>query len=260
MMLSAFAEAGRYLHVTKYVKVAICNAEFLLEHLSKDNRLYRSWRAGKTLHRAYLEDYSALGLALLDLYQSDPQTHWYTAARNIAIYLQSLFLDQNGGFFDTAIDHESLITRPKNIQDNATPCGSSLTANLLLRLSSLTGIQEWRTTAETMLLNIANISIRFPTAFAHWLSALDFSMHPVHEIAILGGAHDHRTRSLIDCLWSGYNPSLIAAISEYPPGKDAPELLQNRTLINGLPTAYVCQNLSCKLPVNTASDLLTQLR
>ena len=42
------------------------------------------------------------------------------------------FLDQeDGGFYDTSDDHEQLILRPKDVQDNAVPSGNAMatTAN-----------------------------------------------------------------------------------------------------------------------------------
>src|SRR5690606_7581291 len=76
LMLIAFAEAARYLKRPDYLQAAQRNADFLLSQLQADGRLLRSWRAGRAAHTAYLEDYAALGLGLLALYQSDPQPRW----------------------------------------------------------------------------------------------------------------------------------------------------------------------------------------
>jgi uncharacterized protein YyaL (SSP411 family) len=43
----------------------------------------------------------------------------------------------DGGFFDTSDDHETLITRPRELQDNAVPSGNAMAAVVLLRLSGL---------------------------------------------------------------------------------------------------------------------------
>jgi uncharacterized protein YyaL (SSP411 family) len=76
----AFSEAARYLKRSDYLEVAQRNLTFLLETLYQDGRLLRSWREGKALHNAYLEDYSSLALALLSLYQSDQNANRYQQA------------------------------------------------------------------------------------------------------------------------------------------------------------------------------------
>jgi uncharacterized protein YyaL (SSP411 family) len=136
LALAAFAEAARYLGRKDYLDAAIRNADFLLGHLYVDDRLLRSWRDGKAKHNAYLEDYAALILALLSLYQSDLDAKWYSTALKLADEMVQHFSDPKGGFFDTRDDHESLLVRPKDIQDNATPSGSALAVTALLELSA----------------------------------------------------------------------------------------------------------------------------
>ncbi|MGB9640929.1 MAG: hypothetical protein ACPL4H_08430, partial [Anaerolineales bacterium] len=78
-------------------------------------------------------------------------------------------------------------------------------------------------------------------------------------VAILGESADPGTEALVRALWNAYRPRVIAAIAKYPPPPDAPLLLQDRPLLNGQPTAYVCQNFMCKEPLNRPHDLLIQL-
>ncbi len=151
LMLNAFAEAARYLGRNDYLEVAIRNAEFILSSLHSGERLKRSWRKGRAQHNAYLEDYASLILGLLSLYQSGGETRWFVHAQNLAAELLAHFRDPAGGFFDTRDDHERLVTRPKDLQDNATPSGNALAAKALLELSAFTANQEYRDIAESML-------------------------------------------------------------------------------------------------------------
>ena len=65
---------------------------------------------------------------------------WLADAQVVADDLVRLFADdENGGVFTTGVDAESLIVRPKDYQDNATPSENSLAADGLLRLAALTG-------------------------------------------------------------------------------------------------------------------------
>jgi uncharacterized protein YyaL (SSP411 family) len=113
--------------------------------------------------------------------------------------------------------------------------------------------------AENMLRRVQSFIYQHPTGFSQWLYALDFALHPTREIAILGNIDDSRTQSLVKTLWSQYRPDVIAAISQAPPPIGGPALLDNRPLVNGAPTAYVCEGFVCKQPVNDVDQFKRQL-
>jgi len=259
LMMLVFSEAARYLGSGIYLDMAMRNAHFMLLDLHPEDRLLRSWRAGKAMHYAYLEDYAALILALLSLYQSDPNPHWFSNAKSLAEEMVEHYYDGRVGFYDTRDDHESLITRPRDLQDNATPSGNALAATALLQLAAFENRSDWRKMAEDALIVVNDGIVRYPTAYSQWLCAIDFALHPTFEIAILGDLDDPLTLSLTGALWSSYRPNLVAAISSYPPAPYAPALLTNRPLLNDRPTAYVCRSFVCHQPVNTPDDLLSQL-
>jgi uncharacterized protein len=259
LALAAFAEAARYLGRSDYLEAAIRNASFLIAALHLQDRLLRSWRKGQAKHHAYLEDYAALILGLLELYQSDPNPRWFQTAQSLAEEMLKHYRDIQGGFFDTCDDAEELVARPKDIQDNATPSGNSLAALALLELSAYTGRGDYRDLAESMLGSIQAIAAKHPTAFAQWLSAIDFALGPVDEVAILGEAGDARLQEMINSLWSAYRPRLVAAISSYPPPEGSPPLLADRPLLDHTATAYVCQGFVCQRPVNAREAFLEQL-
>lgn len=258
LMLSAFAEAARYLQREEYLETAKSNARFLLDQLYQNGQLMRAWRQGKANHSAYLEDHAALILGLLNLYQSDPDPLWYKSAVHITEEMIQHFTDPQGGFFDTRDDHEILITRPKDLQDNATPSGNALAVMALLQMSAYTARGDWRDLAEFALQGVQSTAIRYPIAFSYWLSATDFALGPVQEVVILGEDTSQKD-ALVNMLWSNYRPNLVAAISAYPPTEESPPLLAGRSLLNGQPTAYVCQNFICKQPVNTPEALQSEL-
>jgi len=196
---------------------------------------------------------------MLYLYQVNPDLFWFTSAERLAVEMMDRYKDLNGGFFDTSADHELLLIRPKDLQDNATPSGNALAAMALLQLSAYTGNSDWHDLADQMLSQILPSASRYPTAFSQWLSAIDFSLGPVDEIAILGDVHDEQTTQLQELLWSQFRPRLVAAVSPFPIPPGSPALLHNRTLVRNQTTVYVCQNHTCKYPVTTVADLREQL-
>ena len=259
LALKAFAEAARYLNRRDYLEIARNNADFLLAELNPQGHLMRSWRLGRARHNAYLEDYASLILGLLALYQSDPDPWWFNSAGDLAEEMLAHYRDPAGGFFDTRDDHNSPVTRPKDIQDNATPSGNGLAAMALLQLSAFTGRGEWRDLSEEMLVTLQEPAARYPTAFSKWLCAIHFALIPTLEVALLGDLEDQRTTQLVNVLWEQFRPFMIAAVSGFPPPSNAPALLIDRPLLNNQPSAYVCRNFICRQPVTQPDELRLQL-
>ncbi len=259
LALTAFAEAARYFDRSDYLRAAENNASFLLKNLLVEGRLLRSWRAGEAKHNAYLEDYASLVLALIALYQTDADPQWYSSALKLADEMMAHFSAPQGGFFDIRDDHETLLIRPRDIQDNATPSGNALAANACLQLAAYGDRPDWRIFAEDMLAVNLESMLRHPTAFSKWLQAADFALGPTREVAILGEREHPDTLALLKTLWKHYRPRQVTAISAFPPASASPALLKERALINGRSAAYVCQGLVCQLPVTSPRDLASQL-
>ncbi|MGW8249835.1 MAG: thioredoxin domain-containing protein, partial [Anaerolineales bacterium] len=259
LALDVFSEAARYLQRGDYLEAARRNAAFILQQVYKDGLLLRSWRNGKAQHNAYLEDHASLILALISLYQSDPDPSWYSAAERLTQEMIDHFYDPQGGFYDTRDDQTQLVVRPKDVQDNATPSGNSLAASALIYMTAYTGESNWRARADVMLAAIQSQAARYPTAFANWLCAFDALLTGVSEVAIIGNPHAQPVRKLADVLWESYRPNLVAAISDLPLPEQVPPLLTGRKKQNDLPTAYVCRDFMCQRPVNTAKELRIQL-
>jgi len=259
-MLLTLAEAARYLKDAGYLRMAQRNAAFLVQNLFVDGRLYRSWRNGTARHTAYLEDYAALTLGLLALYQTDHNPAWFKTVRRLIDTIVSDYTDPSGGFFDTAADQETPLLRPKDIQDNATPCGNSLAAMALLQFSAFTGSGVHRELAERMLAAMDGVAVKYPTAFANWLCAYDFSLAKSLEIAILYPAEQADISRYTELVWGGYRPNWILAASQFPlTEEDPPEILHNRKLDDQRITAYVCEKFFCRQPVSDPKSFRQEL-
>lgn len=259
LALMAFSEAGRYLGRPDYLETARKNAHFLLTELHPGDRLLRSWRAGKPQHNAYLEDYAALILGLLSLYQTDFNVEWFKAASRLTQAMVEHFYDPQNGFYDTRNDHEIPIMRPREIQDNAIPSGNALAVAALLKMAAYTGKGEWRSIAEKNLHQVQSLLERYPTAFAFWLTALAFALAPVQEIALIGDPKNPQTQTLLQTLWSSHDPYRILAASNYPPPNGAPSLLENRPMVDNKPTVYICRQWICQKPITDAGELIEAL-
>ncbi len=256
LMLRSFAEAAAALDREDYLETAIRNAEFLVSQLQRDHRVMRSWKDGVARVSGYLEDYACLIDALLSLYEVTFSVRWLDEAVRLAGVLVEEFRDPaRGDFYLTSRHHEALIHRPKDYYDNATPSGNSVAAFALLRLAELTGENRWVEPARTVLSVMATVMARNPSAFSNYLSALDFLLSGPREIAILGDPSDARTRGLLRQVYKRYLPNKVVVCGT----GDTLDLLKGRTQIDNLPTAYVCRNRVCKLPVTSPEELGAQL-
>ena len=253
-MLAAFAEAGRDLNNSQYLEIATRNAAFLLTPSRLDGKLRRSWRAGQAGEEVFLEDYASLVLGLLEFYQTDFNNRWFQEAYRLAGEMLQRYSDPGGGFFDTPSDAESLLTRPKELQDNATPSVNALAAETLLQLAAFTEKTEWREQAGKALDLVAEQSARYPTAFGRWLSAADFALGNVKQAAIIGALSEKRTLTLIGEIRKANHPNHVVAASSYPPPEGAPALLVDRPTVDAKPTANVCEGFVCLQPVTDLEE------
>jgi len=257
LMLAAFAEAARAFGRDDYRAVAERNAGFILTELrDSHSRLQRSWKDGTVRIGGFLEDYAHLIEGLLALYQTTFEERWFVAARELADAMIVHFADPRGGFYDASNEAEQLVTRPKDVQDNAVPSGNAMAVTVLLKLGAFTGASRYAEEAERALKTIQPVLAQAPLGFAQWLIALDFALSRPKEIAIVGTVES--ARDLLDVVWQTYRPNQVVAVSPVD-GHSAIPLLENRRQLNGKATAYVCQNFACKLPATEPKALAEQL-
>ena len=257
LMLAAFAEAARAFGRDDYRAVAERNADFILTDLRDSRgRLLHSWKAGTARIGGFLEDYANLIEGLLALYQADFNERWFIAARELADTMLELFSDPRGGFFDTSREAEQLVTRPKDVQDNAVPSGNAMAATVLLKLAAYTGERLYTEAAERALKMIQPILAQAPLGFAQWLIALDFAVSPTREIAIVGERAD--AQKLLTVVFREYCPHQTVAFAQAYQDSQIP-LLRGRAQVERRATAYVCHHFVCQLPVTEPEALAAQL-
>ena len=266
LMLRSFAEAAAALGRPDYLAVAIKNAEFLARSMKSDGRLLRTYRDGQAKLLGYLEDYSFVIDGLLALYEATFDLRWLDEAVTLADSMIELFWDEGiGGFYDTGSDHETLVVRPRDVFDNAQPCGGSVASDVLLRLAVFTGNNDYSAKATVPLRSLHQAMSQSPGGTGHWLSALDFYVSPPKEIAVIGPRDDPTTQALLDAVFHRFLPNKVVMGVETPliPADDNSEadipLLAGRGMVGGLPSAYVCQNYACQLPVTDPAGLAEQL-
>jgi uncharacterized protein YyaL (SSP411 family) len=253
MMLRAIAEAARVLNRPDFLEAAVRNAEFLLGSMrSPDGAMHRTWKPGFTARlNGYLEDQANVADGFLAVYEATFDPRWLAAALSLADVILERFGDtENGGFFDTSSEHETLITRPKDIFDNATPSGNAVAADVLLRLALLTDNDQYRQAAQGVLELLREPLARYPLGFARALNALDFFLGRPKEIAVVGTSGASDTEALVGVVFEPFLPNKVVAGG----GASIP-LLAAREQRNGKATAYVCEHYVCQAPTSDPEEL-----
>jgi uncharacterized protein len=225
----------------------------------RDGRVMRSHKEGVTRISGFLEDHAAVALGFLAVYELTFDEQWVGKARAIADAMIEWFWDDKAGtFFDTARDAEQLITRPRDVTDNATPSGTSLAIELLLHLAELQQDAEYRRRADFALESLAEPMLRFPTAFGNLLGCADMELYGAIEVALIGERSQQGFTLLERTVGEVYVPSLVLAGGNFGE-RSTIKLLGDRPLVDDKPTAYVCRNYTCDRPVTTPELLASQL-
>jgi uncharacterized protein YyaL (SSP411 family) len=260
LMISAFARAHQILEDERYLEAAENAAHFCLTRLRKDGKLLRSYKDGSAKHTAYLEDYACLITGLLDVYEAGFSLKWLKEAQAlIHVMIEQFWDEMKGGFFFTGRDHETLLLRTKSAYDGATPSGNSSAVFALLRLSEFTNDPELRRKAEQTLRLFRDLIEQAPAGFSHMLCALDFYLGPTKQIVIVGNPNDSQTRPLLSVIHRHWIPNKLLALKTLQ--QNSPDLemmipwLKDKTLQEGVPTVYVCENYACRAPVTKLDDL-----
>ena len=257
LMLRALADAARTFGGDELRALAVRNGEFLFSSMVRDGRVRRSFKNGEARIPGFLEDYAAVALGAIALYQLTFERAWLDRARALGESVMKLFWDESAqAFFDTASDAEALVTRPRDVTDNAIPSGSSLAAELLLILGDLFDDREDAARARWLLETIAEPMARYPTAFGHALGAADLAVRGAVEVAIAGDPRDERFGALAGAVANRYVPSLVLVGGR---GKAMKGLALMEGRERGEATAYVCRAYACDAPTSDAAELTAQL-
>jgi uncharacterized protein YyaL (SSP411 family) len=259
LMLRAVCAAAAAFGRADFRRLAVANGEFLLREMVRDGRVMRSHKGRVSKIPGFLEDHAGVALGFLALYELTYDRRWLDEARRLSASVCDLFWDEDArAFFDTAKDHERLITRPRDVTDNAVPAGNSLAVELLLRLGDLLNDEDLRRRAVWVLETLAEPMARYGSAFGHLLTAADMAVHGPAELAIVGDPSAPDFRELAAAAAMTYVPSLVLA-GGLPDAAIGIALLEARPAVGGRATAYVCRRYTCEAPTVDAGDLAEQL-
>jgi uncharacterized protein len=259
LAIASLAEAGALLGEPRYVDAAAEAARLLVDlHLdgSQLRRVSRDGQAGR--HAGVLEDYGCVAHGLLALLSATGEGHWLETAGLLLDEALDSFAAGDGGFFDTSRTAETLVARPRDPSDNASPSGQSALVHALLAYAAVTGSGRHRDAAEAALRNVRTLAERVPR-FAGWsLATAEAAVTGPLEVAVVGAPDDPARTALEHVARGSSSPGAVVVVGE--PGSTGVPLLADRGLVDGRAAAYVCRGMVCDRPVTDPADLRAALR
>jgi len=260
LVIAALAYAAPAFGKPEWLALAEAAFAFVLKEMTaSDGRLRHSWRAGRAAHPATLEDYANLCRAALLLHEATGDAGYVDRARAWAEIVERHYADAaGGGYFVAADDTEALLTRPKMVQDAATPSGNGTFVEVLTRLHYLTGEERYRERAVDA---VAAFAGDVPKNFFPFGSLLNGNetLRRAVQIVIRGRRGEARAEALLSAVNAVSLPTRVLSI--VAPGAELPAShpAAGKDQLSGEATAYVCRGPVCSLPITEAAALRAEL-
>ncbi len=261
LMISAFSKAAACFGEPRYVQAAVRAAVFIRDNMRDGDALLRRSRNGEAAIPAFLDDYSFLVQALIDLYEATFDVQWIQLADQLAAKMIALFEDAaEGAFFSTTADAPSLLLRMKEDYDGAEPSGNSYAVLALLKLAAYMGNSEYRRIADRALAAFAKRMKAQATSMPQMYVAWMWAQAEPRQV-VLAGESLAEMKSMMGGKFAA--SQIVFALDSVASRefwlKLHPKLAAMHP-IEGKPTAYVCQNFACQLPVVAAEALRASLQ
>jgi hypothetical protein len=263
LMIGAFARAAQVLGDGSYLSAAQSGAAFLKKNLfdAATNELFRSHRDGPSAIRGFAVDYAFLISGLLDLYETDFDLGWLRWARQLQDTLDLHFWDQErGGYFSTADRDPEILLRLKEDYDGAEPAPNSVAVTNLWRLGQLYHNDVFLDHARHAVRSLSSRLEAQPFAMPLLLAGASLlKTPPIHLILHSPGPKHPRLAPLLAEARRRYLPQMVVIRIADADARDtfAPRhaAIENLPAKAAGPTAYLCEDFVCRLPVTEPGEL-----
>ena len=256
LAITAFAQAGQLFSNDKYLAAALTAGNFILENLLiQDGHLKRNWSHGLASQPATLADYAGTILALHQLYEINFSPKYYETMRIIYQNMHTTFASDSPFYYDTGKNVPHLILQPSNLQENVAPSGNALACHAHWLLYQFESVSSHLGRLTAMLKNLGDWITAHPHRFGYWLQLANLSTHAAQQIVLVSPDDMMQLSPFIRQIHQTYNPFRVVAAKtiQNSPDNGIPNICKQRSFIEGKPTAYICENFTCQLPVTDIS-------
>jgi uncharacterized protein YyaL (SSP411 family) len=259
LMIRALARSGNACDEPTWVEMASGAATFVMSHMRReDGALARSWNEGQTRGDGVLEDYAAMALGLVALYEATAERSWLDSARELVESTLAHFRHDGGvGFYDISDRAEGLVTRPRELTDGATPSGNGLMAEAMFVFGVIEQNVALTAEATALVEMVAKPMEEHPVFMGQFLSVAERLLTPAQELVFAGDPSSTAVMALRRAAAARHEPFIVTGYAD-PANADAAEhypMLAERPAV-GEGAAYLCQDFACLPPVTTPEDLI----
>jgi uncharacterized protein YyaL (SSP411 family) len=259
LTIGALARSSAVFQKPAWLTRAEAAFAFVCRNMASGARLAHSWRAGRRLELAFLDDYAQMAAAAVALFEHTARPEYLQRATEWIERLDADYLDPAGGYYQVATTATDVLVRPKNAQDGPTPAGNGILVRVLARLHALTGEDHYRTRAEQVVEAFSGEARRNPAVHAALLSSYGVLVDPV-QVVVMGAVDDPALTQLRVTALGAPAPDLTVLTVPPGVGLDANHPAAGKELIDSRATAYVCVGRTCLPPVTTSDQLAELLR
>ena len=260
LMIAALANAGAVFEQRTWIDAAIEAFDFVCTAMGDGERLYHSWRAGQRGRSGFADDYAHMARAALVLHEVTHDKRYLERAQAWARMLNEHFWDmQNGGYFTSSDEDESLMVRPRMVFDQVIPSANGVMVSVLAKLYLITGDASYRERSNGLIQAFSGEIARAGVSMPTYVAGLETVLSSL-QIVIVGPPDAAKTHELVAAVNSRSLPGRVLMIAE--PDQELPEghPVRGKTMENGQPTAYVCQQMQCSPPVSNPVALSQMLQ
>jgi hypothetical protein len=260
MAIAALANAGAALRRTEWTVAAMRAFEFIEKALGDGDRLYHSWREGKRQHIGFSDDYAHMARAALALWESTNDPRYLERAKAWVHYLNEHFWDfQNGGYYLTSDESDTLAGRPRSVFDMSQPCANGVLPTVLAKLFMASMDPAYRDRCNALIDAFSGELGRAYISMASYINSLELIMAGL-QIVVIGPLTNPKTHELLSAVMGRALPNKV--LMRLDPGQALPEghPAFGKTMDGGRPTAYICQHNACSTPITNPVTLSQSLQ
>jgi len=267
LMIQSMALGAQVLNDDRYLAAATKAADFMLTKLKREGDtllLFHTYKDGWARLNGYLDDYANLMNGLITLFETDGNPRWLKEATRLAESILDQFFDvKENSFFFTPREHETLITRPREMHDGATPSATAIAITALARLGLVTGKSRYLQRAEAALAVLSKQMEMIPQATAQCLIALELLFSDPMEWVFFAGDDADENAAALQAMRKTFTPNKVTVLATAENAAELTkltELTDGRNGIDGKATLYVCRKSTCLEPLVGQDAILAFLQ
>ncbi|WP_164914144.1 thioredoxin domain-containing protein [Aquimarina sediminis] len=250
LLINGFIDAYKAIGEKEYLDKAIALYDFIEKNNTAGDFLVHSFKKGDKQQEGFLEDYAFLIDVNINLFSVTTETKYLDRANELNTVVSKYFADSVTEMYKYTKESKLISTLIK-VDDGVIPSPNAVMGHNLKRLGVLNYNTDFTKTSKQMLSSMAEYLTDNAKDFSKWNALQLHTVYPFYEIVIVGEKAD----SIAKVFNVRHIPNTIVAASTH---KSSLPVFKNK-YVEDATFIYVCQEGSCKLPVQTVEQALKQL-